>query len=134
MALNVKLLRKIKKHILEKPRRFLMRTWLVQRSGFRPTFYADDLYQEQKFEKCGTAACIAGWTCLLAKAPVDTDTIQTDAADILGIGRIVASQLFYVDHWPSELSDSYETAKTPRKRAEIAAKRIDLFIKEHKGH
>jgi hypothetical protein len=48
--LNVKLLDKVLKHVSAKPERFDMGSW-VHWSSYAP---------------CGTAACIAGWTVILA--------------------------------------------------------------------
>ena len=65
--LNVRLLRRVKKHILEEPRRFVMWSWMLTKSRFGSTYPADGYghVHQVKFASCGTAACVAGWTCLL---------------------------------------------------------------------
>jgi hypothetical protein len=130
MPLNVKLLRKVKKHILEEPRRFFM--WGVHQTG-RPnkdTYKADGSHGRVKFPSCGTAACIAGWTCLLGG---EKDNVSMSVANqLLGVGGIATASLYNANYWPAPLASQFRTAKTPLQRAKIAAKRINLFIREHK--
>lgn len=125
--LNVKLLRKIKKHILEEPRRLVM--WAVQlnKSDGSPKFIPDGptIKETVPFAKCGTAACIAGWACILSKEEVGL----TRAEQLLGIDDDQSRSLFNAERWPS--ADAYSRAKTQRQRANLAAKRIDQFIAEH---
>lgn len=123
--LNVRLLRKVKKHILEEPRRLLMRTWVCRKSYDEPTFVTDDYTTASKFADCGTAACIAGWTCILAgeERPVD---ISFTAAALLGLRN--GDRLFMVENWPEPYRAHYRQARSQKARAKTAAERIDHFI------
>lgn len=96
---------------------------------FEGDTYLDDSGKRQPFEECGTAACIAGWTCLLAG--VGAREVEGKAMNILGLDGYLSEQLFYVPCWPTKLRDSYQEATSPGERAAIAAARIDLFIKEN---
>lgn len=58
MKVNVKLLKKVRKLIASEPKRLEMRTWGVRRGHL--------LTDEYEFPKCGTVACLAGWTILAA--------------------------------------------------------------------
>src|SRR4051812_24586244 len=69
--LNVRLIRRIQKHILEEPRRFFMKAilaigvpgsheWDEVKGGWNPSDLSDTV------PPCGTAACLAGWTGLLS--------------------------------------------------------------------
>lgn len=120
--MNVKLLRKVKKHILEEPKRFLMRYWLVRKnSGARlPASHAG-------FAKCGTAACIAGWTWTL-EHPQTPFPGSWDVADLLGIDRENRFRLFAVDHWPTQFRNKFKDDGTAES-AKVAAARIEHFIK-----
>jgi hypothetical protein len=105
--MNVKLLRKIKKHILAYPKTFAMSFWQEPRrvSESRP---------------CGTAACIGGWAKLLTKDR------KLTAADALGLSHQGAWLLFNMHRWPSRFQTKAkeETAAFARN----AAARIDHFI------
>lgn len=112
--MNVRLLRKVKKHILEEPRRFQMS------EGLR---FADE----------GTVGCIAGWTCVLGDRKVDWSE-RTDWTDVRDRARALIgienhTVLFRVSCWPEPFSTRYVNAKTTRTRAKIAAERIEHFIK-----
>lgn len=126
--MNVKLLRKVKRHILAEPRRLEMNSW-CELSETAP---------------CGTSACLAGWSGILSGLVrkneggyFDCENWSAIGAKALGLTRDEANRLFRfreqvsakVKHWPIELSDEYNEAYTPRMRAEITAKRIDLFIR-----
>lgn len=134
MSLNVKLLRKVKKHILAEPKRFHMGDWA--------TFWAKSERKPKYVPPCRTVACIAGWTVLLAKpllwkrfmADNVKDICQTsinpetEAATLLGMSRHEASSMFYTSNWPDQFADQYDMANREEK-AVIAANRIEHFIK-----
>lgn len=119
--MNVKLLRKVKKHILAEPKRFCFH-W-ARKSLEAP---------------CGTRACIAGWTIILGAGlmePFDADGdlvipksltrnkmgyYSGPASKLLGITEEQADRLFV--YWPSPFKDRGYDAKT-------AAARIEHFIK-----
>ena len=124
MALNVVLLKKIKKHILAYPRAFDMSDW--GRSA--PINQATP---------CGTVACIAGWACYLSpkaktiKAGFEIKepwTAQGAARNLLGLQSEVASCLFNAFTWPPDLYAAYDVARSYKKRSEIAACVIDRLI------
>lgn len=132
LQMNTRLLRKVAKHIAAEPKRFIMGD-LVQTSLER-TFSFDGaatFNSEQKFPSCGTAACIAGWTCILSKKR----TSLRVAADLLGIkGSFFecsseTARLFDAGEWPEPFGRNYQGAKTPRARVKIAVARIEHFIK-----
>lgn len=124
---NIKLLEKVKKHILEEPRRLNMS------SGIKKV-------QKRKVP-CGTIGCIAGWSVLLSKSlleltkdlEIDEEKgwmpIEQDAQELLGISDLQKGNLFYLHNWPSKFQLTYKRAKTANGRARATAKRIDYFIK-----
>lgn len=142
--LNVKLLRKIQKHILEEPRRFFM-AGLVATGTPGATFENSNWYEDLPsiVPRCGTSACIAGWTALLSgKSTKQAGILSLNwSARRLGLsprvfgssvdGRLV-SPLFYSANWPDPFRARYAKAKTPKTRAKIAVARIDHLIKEGK--
>jgi len=130
MAINVKLLRKIKRHILAKPRCLRMSWWIVTKED-DSEYYTDDYGIRRKFESCGTAACIAGWAYILSKEKDGYSDVSGTAEKLLNISEWQAMELFHVNRWPSEFGIAYKSAATPAKRARIAAKRIDQFIEEN---
>lgn len=127
--MNVRLLRKIKKHILAEPRRFVMWAWLREKETSGDTFTSDANDNRQvKFAKCGTAACIAGWTCILAgdKHPYDH---EESARELLEVDEQQSKSLFILDRWPEEFRYPYQKAVGQRTMVKIAANRIEHFIK-----
>lgn len=127
--LNVKLLRRIKRHILAEPRRFTMRT--LEEHGRPGEFYIADNGTNETFPECGTAACIAGWTNHFSRKQ-GGDAVS--AARFLGIpydGSYcgVADRLFFDFEWAEPFRTRYQEARTAGERAAIAADRIEHFIK-----
>jgi hypothetical protein len=141
--MNVKLLRKVAKYILEEPRRLAMGSWVRDAN---PKYKAHPA--------CGTQACIAGTACILSgKAKLKTHkegfkyfSLPQSAPHIgqkeLGLTHKEACRLFLLDsdwgdsgfegfegHWPHKFIQQYEGAKTNRKKARIAVARIEHFIK-----
>lgn len=129
--MNVRLLRKVKNHILEEPRRFIMRTWLLTREYVGgPSYPSDNGAKEVKFAKCGTAACIAGWAVLLHdKRITNYDEIARRASELLELDEMKSYRLFGATWWPEPFGSQYRKAKTPTARAKIAAARIEHYIK-----
>lgn len=146
-AMNVKLLRKVKKHVMAKPSRLRMGNWI---SSTNPRFdrlvrvaagyfdFSDWIEGEnndygepsrQKIPDCGTVACIAGWTCALGTRGRLMDGVRYTAQNLLGITSPQADALFYVQNWPTELKQRYIKAKTVRQRAKVAGDMIEHFIK-----
>ena len=81
---------------------------------------------------CGTAHCIAGWAQLLGTGTCNSQTVEHDACNFLGIDsyRFAFVHLFALSMWPLELYDEYFSLRivTVRDRAEVACKAIDWFI------
>lgn len=123
--MNVKLLRKVAKHILQEPKRLVMWKVLVTQSKDNPT--VDD----RPFARCGTAACIAGWTCVLAKTNLEKKTPQNlldEAERLLGLTVLEAELLFQPTAWPNKFhAGQVDDGKA--KTAKVAAARIEHFIK-----
>lgn len=127
--MNVPLLRKIKAVMLARPKRVDMYGWLRHKS------------KERGGPVCGTVGCIAGWACLLSEKQGKSLSDKREAvlmsfpdyasngADALGITGEQAERLFFTNHWPKRLADSYDDDNSPRQKARIVARRIDLFIR-----
>ena len=115
--MNVRLLRRIKKQILAEPNTFRMDVW-----------------------SCGTAHCIGGWAAVLTgwtpriehggiahsatkgSTCWDIGAITNDSLDIDTIQRV---RLTSESRWP----DPFRGGRTRKIRAELAAARIEHFIK-----
>lgn len=121
--MNVKLLRRIKKHILEEPKRLEMGVFCEHGE---PGEYLISDGIETEFAKCGTAACIAGWASILSGN--DQEHPETFATRVLELKFGQAARLFYVDKWPKKFATPYENAKNKTQQAKVASARIDHFI------
>ena len=151
-SINVKLLREIKKMILEEPRRLNMAHFAEMFADSAQPTEGND-YEPKKEERppCGAVMCIAGHALLAEERsrgffrkrftrPV-VDRIRTaaegEAQDLLGLTDEQAERLFYFtdwnwlgdEGWPEEFADAYIKAKTPAQRARVTARRIEHFIK-----
>jgi hypothetical protein len=147
-TLNVALLKKVKEHILENPARLRMSNWVVNRQILKAAAFAEIINNKFVFEQkawdnkaqtipaCGTVGCIAGWTVIIGNKldPEKADVInaQRRATALLNISENDASDLFFVDSWPSEYEEPYLEAESQEERAQIVAKVIDDFIAKHK--
>jgi len=132
--MNVRLLRKIQKHILEEPKRFKMSSWVTRKEDGNETAYDTEVanVKEWKFAKCGTAACIGGWAIILSgklERARDTCNYGRMAGKLLEIDHPSENLLFGLCSWPEEYRDKFVNAKTLRARAQAAVARIDHFIK-----
>lgn len=85
-TLNVKLLRKIRDHILEEPKRVDMSFWLKKYT--KKQREASDI-----IPACGTIGCIAGWAKVLTGSRSRRD-ISVIGAELLGLP--------YVDWWAAD--------------------------------
>lgn len=125
LKVNVRLLRRIEKHILAEPRRMNMRFGL-QRSTAAP---------------CGTVGCIAGWAAKLSGAvsPEQFNKLVLDGSDIFPRDEAAAAlklpswfdsnKLFYVGEWPEEFRLAYYASKTQRGTVRVVVNRIEHLIK-----
>lgn len=133
----VSILNKVKKHVLEEPKRLNMGDW-GRTSG------TDNCVE---FPACRTQGCIAGWTIFLTKPKIwknmlegakssgHTEYLDSNvhepsllAKDILGLDSEQKTRLFYAEGWPQKFDIAYQKTNTYKTRAAITAKRIDHFI------
>lgn len=92
--------------------------------GFDVRFHESDL--AKTVPPCGTAACIAGWANLLTGGMEEGDHFR--AADVLGLDREMAWNVFGADSWPDHFWTQFRKARYPKVRAKIAAARIEHLI------
>ena len=115
---NIRLLQKVKRHILEEPKRLYMHDF-VQRIGDGHTSVG-----AESFPPCGTVGCIAGWVCLLKfgmKYRASSGTAD-EAAKLLGLDDGQWNELFMRDC----------DRQTTKEDAEFIASKIDHFIAKHR--
>jgi len=117
--MNVKLLEKVKQHIIEEPKRFDMALFEVSIEDYPIAFL--------EYPKCGTVACIAGWACILSgQKPV---IWERNAIKLLDIDKDQAARLFFDENWPGKYQGEYlRTKEQSKERAQVACERIDHFI------
>ena len=134
--LNIKLLQRIKAHILEEPKRYEQAT------------YGAKLLPEEGGPACGTVACLAGWAVVLSgKRLLDKDgscriDVDTLAYKLTGLGpKGFMADKYYEKFgsvfgtgggWPKRFATRLEKAKTPKGRARVAADYIDFMIQADK--
>lgn len=124
--LNVKLLRRIQRHILEEPRRFqMLRLAIFDIPGVEIHIGGGHTHL---MPECGTAQCIAGWANTLSnKSPIGRPGLVR-AARLIGIARD-DDKLFYDSDWPEPFKSRYAACKTARGRAKAGVARIEHLIK-----
>lgn len=126
--MNVKLLRKIKQRILRKPNRFDMNHWFSRTRkyyGFTEQLSEATHNPKEFIEECGTAACIAGWACILGEGSF-MFSCEDEARRLLNLTFHQSQRLFLEQGWPAEFRAS--SSESNEQRAMRAAKRIDHFI------
>lgn len=126
--MNKELLLKVKQHILEEPKRLNMHNWIER-------YTVPEVEQSKYLPSCGTVGCIAGWSFLLG---IDSTASEmtfnfTKTLDLLDIDELQAENLFYVEHWPNEFYNKYNTPNIPwgerkQHRAQVTAERIQHFV------
>lgn len=131
--MNVRLLQKVKAHILEEPNRFQMGYWIKKGDPGTEVFidYRVDGRRTRRLPACGTAACLAGWAVQLID-PTITSDIELKAERLLGLSRQQSFKLFRVNQWSKHFQKLWHATRSPRKHAQIAARVIDQFIKTGK--
>lgn len=130
--MNVELLRKVEKHILEEPKRLYMSKWIRR---VKQHELLDQAGNPREYASCGTAACIAGWAVILNNEPFDErepdffnpSPIFEKARTILQLTEPEAIRLFEPLHWPTQFyvglaDDGSKIA------AETTVRRIEHFI------
>ena len=126
--MNIELLQRVRDHILEDPRRLNMHEWIINVSKKHANTW------NHRYPPCGTIACIAGWTILLAYPEKKQEYISNPeqvAANILQIDDRQARELFYIGQWPVDYQKRYLGECTLKEMAQAAAGRIDLFIDKY---
>lgn len=117
--LNLDLLRRVRDHIAEEPRRFVM----------------EDLDATDDVAPCGTAACIAGWSRILSP-----DKFETSSMLLFGDNEDYArwDALCIEDNWPPEYQrddggashvwrrQNYGMNRDERTPEQVTEARIDL--------
>jgi hypothetical protein len=87
---------------------------------------------------CGTAACIAGWTCHVALGKLETlaNTCKQmevvagrEASRLLQITHDERERLFLANRWPEPFASRFYEAKSSAQQAKAAIARIKHFIK-----
>jgi hypothetical protein len=138
--MNVKLLRKVQRHILAVPERY-DQDGIIEFGDPGMTYRNDSTFPE-----CGTIACIGGWVEVLsAKRPRllakrkswggQTFLNYKKLGHLLGVDQGSVSRLVAYSYdsgenaWPAQFRRAYRKAKTQQGRTRVAARRIDHFIK-----
>lgn len=141
MSINKELLLKVKKHILQKPSRLRMSSWVMYDTGVLSAItkikgkrYFTNLDtgwsepEKQRVPECGTIGCIAGWTCLINNKEKGKNE-HVSSTQAIALLNLPSSSLFYITSWPAEYYNKYIKAKNQRERARIVGQVIDLAIK-----
>lgn len=141
-------LRQVKAHILEEPNRLIMADWYkrVEDGIANDTLSGAGGYSEPRVvvvrPPCGTAACIAGWVCLLDRNfnPREQIACGLESDAILGILRSYdacnntwresGEELYQTKNWPREIREEFATTDLLA-RAIAAGKAIEWFISLH---
>lgn len=146
--MNVRLLRRIQKAILEEPKRVAMNVWAVggdaiQFGEYKSEFGSGvDLCKRSDVPACGTIGCICGWgfaltTKLRGNALADMmdklwrsgGVTPAGSAKLFGLTEEQAKCLFFRDCWPDEFSNKLDRLYFGTKRyARVVCDRIDHFI------
>jgi len=72
---------------------------------------------------------LRGWLDVLVGRKIQDPGLRRAAAScLLGIDQRTANRLFSLAAWPEKFCEPFDAAKTPAKRARIAAERIEHFI------
>lgn len=127
--LNVKLLEKIREHILEEPKRLSMSCWLVQGEDLNPA--------------CKTVGCIAGWAVALSVPakqrtfekglPASSVDIERTAKELLRLPKYHVDELFLPLHWPERFIHRLNKFNPgTQKYANVVADRIRAYEEEYK--
>jgi hypothetical protein len=130
--MNVKLLREVKRHILEEPRRLNMNSY-----GY--------LVDGPDAPACKTVGCIAGWSGLLSQGHLTAETGSSFmdpevAREALKLTENQADRLFTEPWvalggekrghcWPIKFAKRFEAATSEIQKAKVTAARIEHFIK-----
>lgn len=134
--LNVRLVRKIIRHILAEPLRY-WQEWTID-TGTPGELIGDWRAHRgsggQRFAKCGTAACIGGWAYILSTTRPRlkwSSTLLDKGGKALGLSDYHQSILFSSMpsyDWPQPYARQYDAATTSRARARVACRLLEKVI------
>ena len=108
-----------------------------------PKYIRGNLVLISEIGTCGTAACLAGNTCLIAGDKLVREAESGDVCALTEDGEIInvedrATELlgnpedswsmFRTSWWPDEYKDAYINSESSVERAEIACKVVDHFM------
>lgn len=129
LKLNIPLLRKIKKTILEVPQRYNQNEVVALGEPGEVTTWT-----KQAFPACGTIACIGGWAYILGhsspKRQMNPYNLLEKARKLLGLDKNQSGVLFCGsgNDWPTKFKQRFEKVKTPTAKAKVAADFLDEVI------
>lgn len=136
MALNKRLLRKVRNRIAEIPE----------------SYDQNHFYRQEEKSPCGSAECLAGET-IISAAPtvkqgiitlrrlngrmwysISDSPVTRRAAKLLGLTVDEAEKMFggTAEEWPSPFRAQFQRAKRPRTKARIAVAYLDECLKRGK--
>lgn len=126
LKLNIPLLKKIKQHILEEPKRYDQdETVSFDKEGSLS-------WNGRTYPSCGTIACLGGWAYLLThkNKPTAFTPIFSEAKRVCGLTDVQGSNLFDGSGggWPQPYNAQYLKAKTVQGKANVAGKLLDKVI------
>lgn len=111
MKLNKPLIRKIRKHILEEPRRYNQGKWF---QGLL----------SKRISPCGTQACIGGWAEYFLGVSVSS------LAKSMGLSKQAFQNLCgYGDEWPKPYREQFKKARGYAARANVAGRLLNAVIR-----
>lgn len=123
--MNIRLLRRIQKVILEEPKRIRMGTWVTKHH---------EIPLEQ-LPACNTIACIAGWAVSLKEKRLAEQLeriwldVEDRACEALELKTQSADKLFYSTRWPEKFQARLGRCKEgSRPYAKVVSDRIEHFI------
>ena len=130
--LNVRLVRKIIRHILAEPLRYWQQK--VIDTGAPGELIGGS--GGQRFAECGTVACIGGWAYLLSTTRPrlkwsSTLLLLDKGGKALGLSAYHQNILFSGSprrEWPQPYARQYEAATTSRARARVACRLLEKVI------
>lgn len=129
-------LRRIREDILADPEHFSMVDWVSERGnatciGGRAALDAGYITLRQSVSASNRFYDVTEAGAAIGGGRQGDDEARFRVA--LNLTREEADRLFNVDQWPQPLYVEYAMARSPEARADVAARRIDLFIKT-RGH
>jgi hypothetical protein len=139
--MKIRALEKLKRYILEEPRRYRQEAW----------FYSKAYIFREQNPPCGTVGCLAGNACVMEGFKFKRDNtigdvwivgpkgkhlpVSDTAQKILGLTHREAEALFTAypeDGWSPKAAEAYNSASTPEGRAKAAAMELDRYIRKAK--